>query len=85
MLHIDPFYKFIKVRLEETDGKLVIASGELSVGSIDAEELRNKLISSDYIGSDVYIGYSGKVEQIHTLDGVTIYDATNENSIIGKE
>ena len=82
---IDPFYKFIKVRLEETDGKLVIASGELSVGSIDAEELRSKLISSDYIGSDVYIGYSGKVEQIHTLDGVTIYDATNENSIIGKE
>ena len=82
---IDPFYKFIKVRLEEKEDKLVITSELLSVGSIEAEEIRDKIISPDYINNDVYIGYSGKIEQIHNLDGVTIYDATNENSILGKE
>ena len=79
---VDPFYRFMKVKMEEIDGKLVITSDELLCGELDAESVRDRLISNEYIGKDVYIGLSGKPEKIQTLDGCTIYDANNENSII---
>ena len=80
---VDPFYRFAKAKLDEVDGKLVIMSEEIILGSLDAESIREKLISQEYIGKEVYIGVSGKIEGLQTLDGCTIYDVTNENSIIG--
>ena len=79
---VDPFYRFMKVAMDEKDGKLVIHSDELLCGELEAEMFRDKLISDEYIGKEVYIGVSGKPEKIQTLDGCTIYDVTNENSII---